>query len=119
MCSKEAIQEKFKPFGVLRTLEPLSIIYSNWVGNLRVTGIISDFVVEFEHLLKKSVTIVHLSRIKHNEDALVGNPVQFKSIAELTDRDRFFVDKLKDIRDESENFEVLVKIKSILLHWKV
>ena len=93
---------------VARTKGPKTKMSANWVGPRRVARILSDFTVELEHLLTQETSIVHISRIKHYADSLVGTKVQMEDIAEFNDRVWYAVDKIKDLRFENDKFEVLV-----------
>ena len=98
---------------VARTRGARTKMSCNWIGPRRVTRILSDFTVEIEHLLTEETSVVHVSRIKPYADSLVGTPVEMSDIAEFTDRVWFTVDKIKDLRETSDRFEVLVAWKGL------
>ncbi len=86
---------------------------TNWIGPRRVSRILSDFTVELEHLLTGTTAVVHVCRIKPYADASVETQAQMKEVAEFTDRIWYSVDKVKDIREAADGFEVLVCWKGL------
>jgi len=106
----------YKPFVgdyvvVARFLGPHTKMSTQWVGPRRITQILSDFTVEVEHLLQGSKKIFHVCRIRPYADSLVGTPVQMKDVAEHTDQILYSVENIKDIRETSNVFKVLVSWK--------
>ena len=98
---------------IARTHGPRTKMSTNWVGPRRISRILSDFTVEIEHLLTKATAVVHVCRVKPYADASVGTQVQMQEVAEFTDRIWYSVDKLKDVREVSGHFEVLVAWKGL------
>lgn len=86
---------------------------ANWVGPRRVIKILFDFVVTAEHLHTKETKDLHVLRVGHYADALVGTGVQMKQIANFFDRIWHFVDKIKNIRESNGIFQVLVSWKGL------
>jgi len=99
-----------------RTRGPRTKMSANWVGPRRVSKVLSDFTVELEHLLTEETLTVHVSRIKMYSEGLVGHQVELEDIADFTDRIWYSVDKIKDVRSTSGNFEVLVSWKGLTSH---
>lgn len=86
---------------------------ANWVGPRRVTEVLSDYIFKVEHLLTQDTEDIHISRIKHYADALVGTTAQMKEIADFSDRVWYSVDKIKDVRETDGNYEALVSWKGL------
>lgn len=86
---------------------------SNWVGPRRVVGVLSDFTYKIENLITLETESVHISRIKHYMDSLIGKSVEMRELAESADRVWYSVDKVCDLRKENGNFEVLVAWKGL------
>lgn len=96
---------------VSRDCGPRTKMFANWVGPRRIVRILSYFTFKVEHLLTEETSDVHVTRIRPYVDALVGTPVQMKEIAEFSDRIWYSVDKVKDVRMVSDNYEALVSWK--------
>ena len=86
---------------------------ANWVGPRRIKQALSDFTFRVEHLVTKEEEDIHVSRIKPYADALVGTPAQMTEIADFSDRVWYCVDKIKDIREQEGEFQVLVSWKGL------
>ena len=96
---------------VARIRGPRTKVSANWIGPRRIINVLFDFTAEVEHLLTKETSVVHICRMKPYTDKLVGTPVQMKEIAEISDQITFPVDKIKDLRERRNHFEVLVSWK--------
>ncbi len=70
-------------------------------------------IVELEHFLTGTIAVVHVCRIKPYADASVGTKAQMKEVVEFTDRIWDSVNKIKDIREAADDFEVLVGRKGL------
>eukprot|EP00177_Eucheuma_denticulatum_P006755 GFKZ01012276.1.p1 GENE.GFKZ01012276.1~~GFKZ01012276.1.p1 ORF type:complete len:235 (-),score=7.92 GFKZ01012276.1:81-785(-) len=95
---------------------PSTKVSANCVGPRRVSNILSEYVVEVEHLLSGKRETVHVCRIKHYRDADVGANVTMEKITEFSDRVWHSVDTIKDLRAQSNYFEVLVSWKGLTAH---
>lgn len=101
---------------VARTKGPRTKMSANWVGPRRIVQILSDFIVKVEHLLTKETEDLHVSRVRHYADSLVGTPVKMKEIANFSDRVWYSVDKIKNLREAQGEFEALVSWKGLSSH---
>lgn len=86
---------------------------ANWVGPRRIVQTLSDYIYRVENLLTKTTEDIHISRIKHYADALVGTAAQMKEIAEFSDRVWYSVNNIKNVRKEKGQFEALVAWKGL------
>ena len=98
---------------VARTKGPRTKMSANWVGPRRIVEVLSGFVYRVQHLITKETEDIHVSRIKHYADSLVGSPVQMKEIADFSDRIWYSVDRIKDLQEKNGKFEVLVSWKGL------
>lgn len=98
---------------VARTHGPQTKISTNWIGLRRVSRIPLEVTVELENLLTASNKTTHVWRIKPDEDKIVGSAVQMRESAEFSDRIWYSYDKIKDIRENSNQFEVFVSWKGL------
>ena len=86
---------------VARTKGPRTKMSTNWVGPRRDVQILSGFVYHLEHLLTEETEDIHVSRIKHYADSLVGTEVQMKEIVDFSDRIWYSADHIKDFQVKS------------------
>lgn len=83
------------------------------VGTRRVTQVLSDFTLEVEHLFTEEKDGVHISRVRPYADSQVGKPVKMQEIAEYSDHIWYSVDKVKNVRETTDGFELLVSWKGL------
>lgn len=57
---------------------PRTKVSANWVGPRRVVQCLSDYMCRVEHLLTEGTDDVHVSRMKHYADFLIGTKLQMK-----------------------------------------
>ena len=86
---------------VARTKGPRTKMSTNWVGPRRIAEVLSGFVYREEHLLTEETEDIHVSRIKHYADSLVGTEVQMKEIADFSDRIWYSADHIKDLQEKN------------------
>lgn len=98
---------------VARYHGPRTKMSANWVGPRRVIQVMSDFTFKVEHLVSQETEVVHVSRIKHYADALIGSKVQMEKLAERTDKIWYSVDDIKDVKKRNDEFQVLVSWKGL------
>lgn len=60
---------------------------------------------------------MHCSRIRRYADSLVGTPAAMRQVAERTDRLRFSVDTVKDIRFRKDKREILISLMGLKASW--
>ena len=98
---------------VARVKGPRTKMSANWVGPRRIVECLSGFVYRVENLITGETEDIHISRIKHYADSMVGTSVQLKEIADFSDRVWYSVDKIKNLRENDGVFELLVSWKGL------
>jgi hypothetical protein len=91
-------------------------LLANWRGPYRVVGILSDWVVEIQHLVTQKIIVSHTSRIKFYADNLLDVSCELLDNISESERnvdDFFEVDQILDIR-----FDSVSKSYFVLLSWK-
>lgn len=106
---------------VVRMYGPRTKVSANWFVPRRISQILSDFIVEVEHLLSDKKEVVHICCVKQCFDANLGSRFALKEIAEFSNRLGLILDTVKDLRKKYDNIEVFVTSKGLTVHgdsWK-
>lgn len=83
---------------VSRMRGPRTKMSANWIASRRFTQALSDIIFRVEYLLTKYTKFLHVSRIRHYSDSLVGSSAEMEEIANFNDCVWFAVNKINDVR---------------------
>lgn len=93
---------------VARTHGSRTEILTNWVPPRRISKIKSAYMLEIDHLFTRETSVIHACPVKPYADASDGSKAEMKEVAEFNDRILYFVNNIKYVRKDSNEFEVLV-----------